>query len=123
MKHELYEARKRTTVRTALAIAIAMVVGLLSVLQPTTAWAAQVAVTLSGQQFDRQSSTSGESIQLSFNWAIPDNSRAGDTFTVVLPEQLRPSSTAAFELRNLREMLWPKERGLAKPPRSRSPAP
>ena len=64
------------------------------------AMAAPASVTFSNQAFDKTEMTSGESTRFSFNWAVADGSRGGDTFTIVLPDELRPSSTAGFALRN-----------------------
>ena len=58
---------------------------------PTTA-------TISNQQFDTAEASTGTSVRLSFNWSVPDDAQSGDTFTVVLPDEIRAKSTAGFTL-------------------------
>ncbi|MGX1792439.1 Ig-like domain-containing protein, partial [Microbacterium sp. NPDC055312] len=71
-----------------------------SLVAAPAAMAAPATVTFSNQTFDKTATTSGESTRFSFNWAIADGSKSGDTFSIVLPNELRPSSTAGFALRN-----------------------
>lgn len=41
-----------------------------------------------------------EAVRLDVAWAVPDGARAGDTFTIALPDELRPFSTVGFDLRS-----------------------
>lgn len=41
-----------------------------------------------------------EAVRLDVAWAVPDGARAGDTFTISLPDELRPFSTVGFDLRS-----------------------
>ena len=81
------------------------IMGSLSIISPA-AMAAPASVTFSNQTFDKTETSSGQSTRFSFNWTVADGSRGGDSFTIVLPNELRPSSTAGFALRNkLRQWL------------------
>ena len=79
---------------------LALLCFMMSLVSAPAAMAAPASVTFSNQAFDKTEMTSGESTHFSFNWAVADGSRGGDTFTIVLPDELRPSSTAGFALRN-----------------------
>ena len=39
-----------------------------------------------------------EAVRLDVAWAVPDGARGGDTFTISLPDELRPFSTVGFDL-------------------------
>jgi hypothetical protein len=41
-----------------------------------------------------------EAVRLDVAWAVPDGARAGDTFIISLPDELRPFSTVGFDLRS-----------------------
>ncbi|UTX53354.1 Ig-like domain-containing protein [Leucobacter aridicollis] len=60
--------------------------------------AATTNVSITNAQLDKSSAGSGDKIRMSFNWAVPDGAQPGDTFTIVLPAEVRPASTAKFDL-------------------------
>ncbi len=89
---------RMSAARAILGTLLVALVVLGTAIVPQAAHAAPVSVSLSGQKFDRSSARSGESVALSFRWSIPEGSKGGDTFTVALPNELMPASTASFNL-------------------------
>ena len=78
-----------------------LLVALLTLGSAFTAPAANAATTnvsITNAQLDKSSAGSGDKIRMSFNWAVPDGAQPGDTFTIVLPTEVRPASTAKFDL-------------------------
>ncbi|TQL44329.1 hypothetical protein FB468_2386 [Leucobacter komagatae] len=69
-----------------------------SVFTAPAANAATTNVSITNAQLDKSSAGSGEKIRMSFNWAVPNGAQPGDTFTIVLPSEVRPASTAKFDL-------------------------
>lgn len=41
-----------------------------------------------------------ESVRANLGWSVPDSARAGDTFSLRLPDELVPASTVGFDLRD-----------------------
>lgn len=82
----------------ALGLLLVALLALGSVLTAPAANAATTNVSITNAQLDKSSAGSGEKIRMSFNWAVPNGAQPGDTFTIVLPAEVRPASTAKFDL-------------------------
>lgn len=90
------------TARTPFRLIAALVAGLLvllaGALTGTAARAAELPGAITSVTTDKQSYGYSERLQLDFEWAVPDDSRPGDTFQLPLPEELAAVSLARFQL-------------------------
>ncbi|MFK3669168.1 SdrD B-like domain-containing protein [Leifsonia aquatica] len=94
-------ARTRSTSRPARLVA-ALVAGLLAVsgllVATAPAGAAEIPGAISNVTTDKSSYGYSEKLVLSFDWAVPDGSAPGDTFSLTLPPELAAASLARFTL-------------------------
>lgn len=79
----------------AVAVACASLVGLFA----QGAHAADIPGAVTSIATDKIEYAYGESVKLTFAWAVPDSAVAGDSFSIDLPPELLPVSTATIVLR------------------------
>lgn len=89
----------RRTMARLIAALVAAVLVLAGVLTgATAARAAEIPGAITSVTTDKSSYGYSERLKLSFTWAVPDDSRPGDTFRLALPDELAAVSLARFQL-------------------------
>lgn len=78
---------------------LAAVLALVAALVPTTpAAAADIPGAITGVDITQESAAYGGSVDVRMTWAVPDDSQAGDTFWVQLPDSLAKIGGLTFDL-------------------------
>lgn len=80
------------------AFAVLLAAASLALVTPTSAAATPVPDAITSVTTDKTSYGYNERIKLTFEWAVPDSTAAGDTFSLALPDELRAVSLAKFSL-------------------------
>ncbi|GAB78343.1 hypothetical protein SAMN05421595_0860 [Austwickia chelonae] len=80
--------------------AIAGVLAVFLALSSPTLWshAGVIEKAITSVNIREEKGAQGDSLTLDMTWSVPDGTRGGDTFTLVLPDQLKPLGGTGFNL-------------------------
>src|SRR5262245_17932573 len=81
--------RTRRAWRALAAVAALLGLAALALLQTTAARAAVIASAITSISTSSSHTAQGDQVDFDCTWAVPDDSRPGDTFTLQLPPELR----------------------------------
>lgn len=98
--HRSHHSRTRASVRSAAILCLASLSLAPAVLAAPTAVAVELTSAVTSATLASTTFWAWEAVRLDVAWAVPDGARAGDTFTISLPDELRPFSTVGFDLRS-----------------------
>lgn len=99
-RHQPRVRRPRISARGAAVLCLASLSLGPAVLSAPPAVAAELTSAVTSATLASTTFWAWEAVRLDVAWAVPDGARGGDTFTISLPDELRPFSTVGFDLRS-----------------------